>query len=196
MKKAAGVLDAAGVPVLLGGGFAAWARGGPTTDHDVDFLLREEDADRALEALAEAGMLVESPPEGWLYKAWDGDTLVDLIFRPSGGAVDDAMFARATEIEVMAQTLRVASIDDVLATKVLALNEQDPNFRSVLEIARALREQVDWQHLRSRVDESPFGAAFLTLVERLRIASESDLQGWPAAHRIPPAQVGYRTRWD
>ena len=42
MKKAAAALDAAGVPVLLGGGLAAWARGGPTTDHDVDFLLREE----------------------------------------------------------------------------------------------------------------------------------------------------------
>ena len=110
------------------------------------------------------------------------DTLVDLIFRPSGGAVDDPMFARATEIDVMAQTLRVASIDDVLATKVLALNEQDPNFRSVLEIARALREQVDWQHVRSRVDESPFGAAFMTLVERLRIASEAELGTPPLAH--------------
>jgi hypothetical protein len=163
------------VPVLLGGGLAAWARGGPPTDHDVDFLLREEDAARGLEALAAVGMRVERPPEGWLYKAWDGDTLVDLIFRPSGGAVDDAMFARATEVEVMAQTLRVASIDDVLATKVLALNEQSPDFRAVLEIARALREQVDWEHVRARVDESPFGAAFMTLVERLRIASEAEL---------------------
>src|SRR5687767_2067833 len=29
MKKAAAALEAAGVPVLLGGGLAAWARGGP-----------------------------------------------------------------------------------------------------------------------------------------------------------------------
>jgi Nucleotidyl transferase of unknown function (DUF2204) len=170
MKKAAATLDAAGVPVLLGGGLAAWARGGPPTDHDVDFLVREEHAEAGLAALEKAGMRTERPPEGWLFKAWDGDTLVDLIFRPSGGAVDDAMFARASHVEVVAQTLTVASIDDVLATKVLALNEQDPDFRAVLEIARALREQVDWEHVRSRVDESPFGAAFMTLVERLRIA--------------------------
>jgi hypothetical protein len=176
MKKAAAALESAGVPVLLGGGLAAWARGGPPTDHDVDFLVREEDAERALEALAEAGMSVERPPEGWLFKAWDGGTLVDLIFRPSGGAVDDAMFARATRLEVMAQTLDVASIDDVLATKVLALNEQCPDFRAVLEIARALREQVDWAHVGARVDESPFGAAFMTLVERLRIASDAGLE--------------------
>ncbi len=170
MKKAAAAFEDAGVPVLLGGGLAAWARGGPPTDHDVDFLVREIHAEDALEALVARGMRPERPPEGWLFKAHDGDVLVDLIFRPSGGAVDDAVFARATELEVMAQTLAVASIDDVLAAKVLALSEQCPDFGSVLEIARALREQIDWEHLRARVDATPFGAAFMTLVERLRIA--------------------------
>jgi hypothetical protein len=43
----------------------------------------------------------------------------------------------------------------------------------VLEIARALREQIDWERLRHRVDESPFGAAFFTLAERLRILPDS-----------------------
>ena len=175
MKKAAAAFEAAGVPVLLGGGFAAWARGGPPTDHDVDFLVREEHAEAALAALIDVGMRAERPPEGWLFKAWDGDNLVDLIFQPSGGAVDDAMFERASEVDVMAQTLTVASIDDVLATKVLALNEQSPDFRAVLAIARALREQVDWEHVRSRVDHSPFGAAFMTLVERLRIAPDAEI---------------------
>jgi hypothetical protein len=170
MKKAAAAFDEAGVPALLGGGLAAWARGGPPTDHDVDFLVREIHAEAALDALAAAGMRPERPPEGWLFKAHDGDVLVDVIFRPSGGAVDDATFARAAELEVMARTLAVASIDDVLAAKVLALSEQCPDFGAVLEIARALREQIDWEHLRSRVDETPFGAAFMTLVERLRIA--------------------------
>jgi Nucleotidyl transferase of unknown function (DUF2204) len=180
MKKAAAALDAAGVPVLLGGGLAAWARGGPPTDHDVDFFVREEHAAAGVAALEQVGMRAEQPPEGWLYKAWDGDVLVDLIYRPSGGAVDDAMFARASKLEVMALTLDVAAIDDVLATKVLALNEQCPDFRHVLEIARALREQVDWDHLRVRIDGSPFGAAFMTLVERLRIAPEADVAA-PAA---------------
>jgi hypothetical protein len=39
----------------------------------------------------------------------------------------------------------------------------------VLEIARALREQVDWDFLRTTVQDTPFGAAMLTLVERLGI---------------------------
>src|SRR6266566_6235528 len=39
MKKAGGVLNDAGVPWVLGGGLACWARGGPETEHDVDFLI-------------------------------------------------------------------------------------------------------------------------------------------------------------
>lgn len=170
MKKAAGAFDAAGIPFVLGGGLAAWARGGPVTDHDVDFFLRERDAGAALEALAGIGMRTERPPEGWLLKAFDGDVLVDLIYRPAGLPVDDGIFARASRIDVLAQPLLVASASDVLASKILALTEQDPNLRPVLEIARSLREQVDWAFLRESVEHTPFGAAFLTLVERLGIA--------------------------
>ena len=173
MKKAAGALREAGVPFLLGGGLAAWARGGPPTDHDVDLLLRERDAAAALEALEANGMRSERPPEGWLLKAWDGDVLVDLIFHPSGGPVDDAYFARATPLEVSAQPLLVASLDDVLATKLLAMSEQDPDFRPVLEIARSLREQIDWEAVHAQVADAPVGAAFFTLVERLRILPDS-----------------------
>ena len=173
MKKAAGALRDADVELLLGGGLAAWARGGPPTDHDVDFLVREEDVERALEALEEAGMRTERPPEGWLVKAYDGEILVDLIFQPAGGPVDDDHFVRGEQIEVAALPLLVASIDDVLTTKLLAMSEQDPDFRPVLEIARSLREQIDWEGVRAQVEDAPFGAAFVTLVERLRILPES-----------------------
>jgi hypothetical protein len=172
MKRSAATLRDAKVPVLLGGGLASWARGGPPTDHDVDFLVRERDIERAEEALAAAGFRLERPPEGWLVKAWDGDVLVDLIFHPAGGAVGDEHFERATTLEVAAQPLPVASVEDVLTTKLLALTEQEPDFGPVLEIARSLREQIDWVALRSQVERSPFGAAFFTLVERLGIVEE------------------------
>src|SRR5436190_22310438 len=92
MKKAAGVLQEAGVPWVLGGGLACWARGGPETEHDVDFLVKPEDADRAQEAFAEARLKTERPPEGWLVNAWVDDVLVDLIFEPQDGPVDDDLF--------------------------------------------------------------------------------------------------------
>jgi hypothetical protein len=172
MKRSAATLRDARVPFLLGGGLASWARGGPPTDHDVDFLVRERDIGRAEEALAAAGFRLERPPEGWLVKAWDGDVLVDLIFHPAGGAVGDEHFERATTLEVAAQPLPVASVEDVLTTKLLALTEQEPDFGPVLEIARSLREQIDWGALRPQVERSPFGAAFFTLVERLGIVEE------------------------
>jgi len=169
MKRAAAALRDAEVPYMLGGGLAAWARGGPPTEHDVDFFVRPADAERALEALIEAGMKAERPPEGWLLKAWDGETLVDLIFSPAGGTVDDGYFERMDEMEVAAQRLPVASLGDVLTTKLLALSEQEPDLSSVLELARSLREQIDWTFVRGRTESSPFARAFFTLVEELGV---------------------------
>jgi hypothetical protein len=169
MKRAGAALRDADVEYMLGGGLAAWARGGPPTDHDVDFYVREEDAARGLQALVEAGMRVEQPPEEWLYKAYDGPILVDLIFRPAGGPIGDEHFARATKLEVGSQTVLVASTDDVLVTKLLAITEQDPDFGPVLEFARALREQIDWEFVRERSASSPFARAFFTLAEGLGI---------------------------
>lgn len=175
MKHAAAALRETEVEFMLGGGLAIWARGGPTTDNDVDFLVREDDAERALGALAAAGMRTEKPPEEWLYKAYDGPVLVDVIFRPAGGVIDDEHFARATLIEVAAQSLLVASIDDVMVTKLLALSEQEPDFRAVLEVARALREQIDWTWVEERSSSSPFARAFFTLAEGLGIVERSSM---------------------
>jgi hypothetical protein len=169
MKVAAAALRDAEVPYLLGGGLAAWARGGPPTEHDVDLFVKEKDAERALAALVDAGMKPERPPEGWLFKAWHGDILIDLIFHPAGGPVGQKHFDRAEALEVMAQPMLVASLDDVVATKLLAINEQSPDFSSVLELARSLREQIDWEVVRERTADSPFARAFFTLIEELGI---------------------------
>jgi hypothetical protein len=170
MKKAAGALQAGEVPFLLGGGLACWARGGPPTEHDVDFLIRPEDVDVALDVLARAGLRTERPPEQWLVKAYDGDILVDLIFEPSGLPVDEAMFERSEEIGVHALHMRVAALEDVLAAKLLAISEQRLDYQPSLEIARALREQIDWDAVARTTSGSPYARAFLTLVEELEIA--------------------------
>jgi Nucleotidyl transferase of unknown function (DUF2204) len=175
MKRAAATMRDAGVEFMLGGGLAIWARGGPPTDHDVDFYIRRADVELAFEALMNAGMRGVRPPEDWLVKAWDGDNLVDLIFWPAGGEIEDEHFERATEIEVNAQRLLVASIDDVLVTKLLALTEQEPDYRAILEIARAVREQVDWNEVESRTAHSPFARAFFTLGVGLEIIERRTL---------------------
>jgi hypothetical protein len=172
MKKTGGVLNEAGIPWVLGGGLACWARGGPETEHDVDVLVRPEDAERAQQALAEAGMRTERPPEGWLLKAYEGDILIDLIFDPQGGPVGDALLERAEDMEVFAMRMKVAPLEDVMTEKLLALSEQNPDYGSVLELARSLREQVDWEAVRARTESSPFAKAFFTLIDELEIAPQ------------------------
>lgn len=169
MKRAGGILNDAGIPFVLGGGLACWARGAPKTEHDVDFLVRPEDAGRAQQALAGAGMRPETPPEGWLLKAYDGDVMIDLIFDPQDGPIDDGTFERAEEMEVHAMPVKVAALEDVLVQKLLALKEQDPDYSSVLELARSLREQVDWETVRERTKDSPFAKAYFTLLNELEI---------------------------
>jgi hypothetical protein len=169
MKHAGAALRDAEIRFALTGGLACWARGGPATDHDVDFLVKPEDARKARDALATAGMRPEDPPEDWLLKAHHDDTVVDLIFCPAGGPVTDEMLDRSEEREVMAMRLPVASLEDVLVTKLLALTEQEPNYGAVLEIARTLREQIRWGEVRERTADSPFAKAFFTLIDELGI---------------------------
>ena len=179
LKKATAALRDAEVPFLLGGSLASWARGGPKTEHDLDLMVKPGDAERALEALTEAGMRPERPPEGWLYKAWDGEVLVDLIFEPKGLPVTDELFERGEEVEVLAVRTPVMALEDVLVTKLLALDEHSLDYSALLQIARALREQIDWEAVRRRTSTSPYTRPFFVLLEELGIASGLErAAGW------------------
>jgi predicted nucleotidyltransferase len=171
LKRASAALREADVPFVLGGGVAVWAHGGPETEHDLDFFVRPGDAERALDVLAGAGFRPEKPPEGWLYKAWDGEVLVDLIFDPSGVTIDDAFLEGAPETEVHAVRMRVLRPEDVLVTKLLAMREHYVDYEAVLEIARAVREQIDWDEVRRRTSDSPYAKAFFTLVDELEVSA-------------------------
>src|SRR3954462_9534042 len=173
LKKSAAALRAADVPFLLGGSLASWARGGPETRHDLDLVIKPEDAERALEALEEAGFRAEKPPEEWLVKAWDGETLVDLIFYPKGTPVDDDLIERGEVMSVLGMEMRVMALEDVLVTKLMALSEHSLRYESLLPIARALRERVDWENVRARTEESPWARAFFVMLEGLGILPEA-----------------------
>lgn len=176
MKAGAEALQRSEIPFVLGGGLAAWARGGPKSEHDVDFMIKPDDRDSALEAMEQAGLRAERPPEGWLYKAWhESGALIDLIFAPLGGPVTDETIERAPLLEVAALRLHVSPLEDVMTAKLLALSEQEPDFGQLLTYARALREQIDWDEVRARTDASPFARAFFTLVEGLDIVDPANV---------------------
>ncbi|MDQ3850926.1 MAG: nucleotidyltransferase family protein [Actinomycetota bacterium] len=171
LKRVAAALREADVDFVLGGSIAAWARGAPESCNDIDLALRPADVEPALAALDAAGLRTERPPEGWLVKAHDGPVLIDLIFDPNG--IDDleAVFVRAEEQRVAATPIKVMAIEDVLVAKLCSFDEHYLDFTRVLAIARALREQIDWDEVRRRTAPSPYAAAFLYLLEALEVVS-------------------------
>jgi len=53
------------------------------------------------------------------------------------------------------------------------LAERFPSVSAPLQIARALREQIDWNALRRRTAASPYAKAFFVLVEELGITPQA-----------------------
>ena len=180
LKLAVATLRELRIPFALGGGLAAWARGGPVTQNDLDLMVKPESAEDALSALAAAGMRTERPPEEWLYKAWQGDVLVDVIFRPAGLEITDEVLDRAEVLAVAAVSTPVLTLEDVLVTMLSALDEHVLDYSRLVAIARSLREQIDWPRLRARTAGSAYADAFFTLVESLDIATGA---GHPARTR-------------
>jgi predicted nucleotidyltransferase len=186
LKRTVAALREAGVPFLLAGSLASWARGGPPTRHDLDVIVKPQDAERALEALVQHGMRAERPVEEWLLKAWDGDVLIDLIFCPRGLEVTDELIERAEELHVLGTTMPVLALEDLLASKLMALDEHRLDLSPVLQIARALREQIDWRALRERTRGSAFADAFFALVEGLGIAEPAERGGGAEVRLLTP----------
>jgi Nucleotidyl transferase of unknown function (DUF2204) len=188
LKKAAAALRDADVPFALGGSLAAWARGGPESCNDLDFMIRGQDADRALAALADAGMRTERPPENWLVKAWNGDVLIDLIHHAMGVEITDQVLDRAQTLPVFSLPMRVLALEDVLSSKLLALNEHSLDYESVLTIARAVREQVHWEEVRARTAGSPYARAFFALMHELELDA-GGASGDESAHQQQRSKI-------
>lgn len=176
LKHAASALKNAGIPFALAGSYAVYAHGGASSDHDVDFLIKEQDVGGALDAMLDAGLKAERPPEDWLVKAYHRGTLVDLIFRPVDRPVDDDVLADTTSMKVAAVTMPVLSATTLMVHKLLTFNEHHCDFSRGLPLARSLRERIDWPRVRRDTKDSPYAAAFLRLGELLEIIP-SELQG-------------------
>jgi hypothetical protein len=188
LKKAAAALKAAGVPFMLGGSLAYRVRGAAECPKDLDLMLRPQDAERALAELSQAGMRSERPPEDWLLKTRDGDVLVDLIFRPMGMTIDDEVFARSELLNVFSIEMPVMALEDVMTSKLLALNEHALDYEPLLQLARPLRERIDWNDVAARTRSSPYARAFFALLAELGIAHVgSDRDGKHI--RVAPARA-------
>ena len=170
LKRTAVALKQGEVGFALGGGYAGWALGGPEPEHDVDFVVAEQDQEQAARVLQEAGLEVERPAEDWLFKVFLDGAMVDVLHRIGGVPVEPELLQRAVDTEVLSVRMPVLAATDLIAGKLAALSEHACDYGKVLPSARALREQVDWDRLRTQVHGNAYAEAFLVLVQRLQVA--------------------------
>jgi predicted nucleotidyltransferase len=186
LKRSAAALKDADVPFMLGGSLAVFARGGPESSSDLDLIVKPADAERALDVLTGLGMRREDPPEDWLAKAWDGDVLVDLIFKPLGLEVDDRLIESADRVSVLSIEMAVMRLEDVFTTKLMSMNDHYIDFAGMLKLVRAVREQVDWDEVRTRTADSPYARAFFALLNELDVVPAAAAEAGRPTIRVVP----------
>jgi hypothetical protein len=169
LKRVAVALKEGGVPFALCGGYAAWVRGAPEPDHDADFLVAHDEAERAAKVLTDAGLQVQDPAEDWLTKVVQGNSFVDVLWRTCGRPVESDLIERAEVVPVLSVHMPVLAATDILVTKLMALDEHYCDFSRLLPVARALREQVDWGTVHREIEDNHFAAVFLDLLGRLGV---------------------------
>src|SRR5437879_3850266 len=147
LLRAIDALARAGIDHALMGGLASAAIGRSRHTHDVDLFVTPEDADAALEALERAGFRIERTDPGWLYKAYWGRTMVDVIFRSKGGVVfDGEMRAHRRPVEIRGRGVQALSPEDMLVIKALTNAEHVPrHWHDGLGILAT--NELDWPYL-------------------------------------------------
>ena len=150
LREAVETVEQTGYPFLVLGGLASSIVGRPRWTHDIDFLVRPDDARDVLGALRGAGFTTEETDPVWIYKAFKDDVMVDIIFMVMGGIyLDDKMRAHSIERDYNGLRLRIPSPEDQIVIKGIVHREETSRhwFDALAILGRA---QLDWNYLLRR----------------------------------------------
>jgi hypothetical protein len=148
-------LNAAGVQFLVAGAYAFFAYTGIFRDtKDLDVFLREDDLDKAFEALERAGFRTELLDPTWIGKAYRGEWYVDLIFSSGNGVavVDELWFESARPGSVMGVDVLLAPPEEIIWSKAFVLERERYDGADVNHLVRAFGEELDWDRVLFRFD--------------------------------------------
>ena len=170
LRRVCSTLKQGQIPFAVAGGNALWVHGARESDHDVDVVVADSQVEDAVRCLDRAGFLIERPPEDWLFKAWWGPAMVDVIHRLHTGPVDERVLARAQDHEMLGVRVPVLPAQDVIMEKLLTLREQYCDLSGLFGVVRGVREQLDWAALAQGAGHNELAFAFLVAAERLGIS--------------------------
>jgi hypothetical protein len=158
-----GAVTRLGIPYVVVGGIASSVLGRPRFTHDIDLLVRPEDARAILDELAPLGFATEERAPHWLFKAYRDGIETDLIFRSTGDIyLDDDILRHAVEGEFEGRRLLLMGREDLVVSKALAHQEHSPRhwFDALALIAS---HELDWTYLLQRARRGPKRVASLLL---------------------------------
>jgi predicted nucleotidyltransferase len=163
LRDALRAIEAAGVDVLVVGALAmtAYRRDSwPVGGGDIDLLVRQQDAQRAQDALVEAGFRREPTSERWLLKAMRDHVLVDMIF-VAGYSMppDDEMMRRGRESSVAGVPVRAIAPEDYIVMQSLATKRAATGYW--FDALRLIDEVRDWDYVMRRGETNPARLASL-----------------------------------
>jgi predicted nucleotidyltransferase len=150
-------IEEAGIPYAVIGGIPSNVLGRPrwSSNEDIDFFVKPEDAKKTLEVLDRAGFSTEERDPQWLYKAGRNGVVVDVIFRSSGDFyLDDEMIQRTFVGEFKGQKLQLLAPEDLVVMKALAHKEDTPQYWHDA-LAIIARSEFDWEYLLRRAQIGP-----------------------------------------
>lgn len=155
LAETVAALGDAAIQYLLIGGIASSGFGRPRWTHDIDVLVRPEDAERTLEVLGAHAFETERTDSRWIYKAFKHDVMVDVIFRPAGGFhLDEEMLGRAVPKVFLDHMIKCIPPEDLLVMKAVVHDEGGPrHWHDALAILSST--DLDWEYLLRRAARGP-----------------------------------------
>jgi len=148
-------MEKASVKYAFIGGIASGGLGRPRSTHDIDLFVMPEEAEKALRALAQYGFRTEKTDPSWLYKGFNDNILVDVIFKSKGEIyLDTEMYQRMITAEFHGKRLRLVSPEDLIIIKAAAHSELTPSHWHDA-IALLSHAKIDWPYLVRRARRAP-----------------------------------------
>jgi hypothetical protein len=154
-----------GVSFLVGGAYAFARYTGILRDtKDFDLFVKPADVDLALKILQRSGYRAEITHPHWLAKAFDGDNLIDIIYRAGNGLceVDESWFARGPQQEVLGISTQICAVEEMIWMKAYIMERERYDGADIAHLLESCATKIDWAHLLDR-----FGPDWRVLLSHL-----------------------------
>jgi hypothetical protein len=149
----------AGIPFLLGGGFAGATFTGRWRDtKDIDFYVHPQDRQATVAALAKAGFEDYFSrlqyDRKWIYRSTRSGMIVDIIWAMANqrAQVDHLWFERAGKVEIRGEKLCVIPMEEFLWCKLYIMQRDHCDWPDIFNLLYKHGPRLDWEHLLKRLD--------------------------------------------